>query len=737
MLRTVFSFLPLLLASAHPVFGQASDCSEPEAIFDLFTPVDAVDARALRPLTHEPANTAHLALKPGVADDLRTSRPTELAMVLYGPNGAKWLLHWERFSTYKPDFQINRMTADGAVTEPYTPRLLTYALEADKGSGTLVVLEDELMATFTVDGVGYELTRVEGDAYALFPLSDAAHGLAFECGTVDDVFIQRDAQAKSTSAKSNANPVCVEVALDVDFHTYGTFGSDCVPAVEWALAMLAGVHVIYDAELTDMLDLQATYVNVWEIADPYASVVNNGGGMLDAFRVEWATNPALVNIPRDITHLLTRRTNTGTGGIAYVDVTCWQDYAFGLSSYLNGGSTYIPGTYAWNLNVVAHELGHNFGSNHTHWCGWSTGPIDNCYDLEGSCSGYTNNPTAQVGTIMSYCHAISGGSVNLVFHETVENEALIPTITADGSCFGGCAAFTSSCAYYGCTDPAACNYDADAVEDDGSCAAFDSCGICGGDGTACIGCSDELACNFSELVTTDDGSCYYGPAGGPCNCGNEQLLTATLSGTEMVESTVTGSGYISSLEVTLDFTYTGDQSWASEAVLFIESPDGSCIEIGGYDNMFGCGNTSSWPTGWATAVGGTYTATVNLLEPIGGIGTWTFGIGNGWSGSVLSGYVMTVVPDQFCAFELVTGCTDVTACNYAPEATVDDGTCEPAPCSDCAGDLNGDGLVSVADVLVLLGDFGCTDGCAGDANGDGVTNISDLLVILSAFGVPC
>ena len=79
----------------------------------------------------------------------------------------------------------------------------------------------------------------------------------------------------------------------------------------------------------------------------------------------------------------------------------------------------------------------------------------------------------------------------------------------------------------------------------------------------------------------------------------------------------------------------------------------------------------------------------------------------------------------------------MTACNYAPEATVDDGTCQPAPCSGCAGDLNGDGIVSVADVLILLGDFGCTGACEGDANGDGVTNISDLLVLLAAFGVPC
>ena len=53
---------------------------------------------------------------------------------------------------------------------------------------------------------------------------------------------------------------------------------------------------------------------------------------------------------------------------------------------------YNLNNYSWNLNVVAHEFGHNFGSNHTHWCGWPGGP-DDCYAAEGNC---TNNPTPQV-----------------------------------------------------------------------------------------------------------------------------------------------------------------------------------------------------------------------------------------------------------------------------------------------------------------------------------------------------
>ena len=53
------------------------------------------------------------------------------------------------------------------------------------------------------------------------------------------------------------------------------------------------------------------------------------------------------------------------------------------------------------------------------------------------------------------------------------------------------------CATYGCTDPAACNYNSAACADDGSCN-FDS------------GCTDSTACNYNSTATCDDGSCVYG-----------------------------------------------------------------------------------------------------------------------------------------------------------------------------------------------------------------------------------
>ena len=80
------------------------------------------------------------------------------------------------------------------------------------------------------------------------------------------------------------------------------------------------------------------------------------------------------------------------------------------------------------------------------------------------------------------------------------------------------------------------------------------------------------------------------------------------------------------------------------------------------------------------------------------------------------------------------GCTDPAATNYDPTALVEDGTCE---FPECLGDLNGDLLVSVADILEMLGDFGCVENCDADLTGDNAVSVEDLLTLLANFGLEC
>ncbi|MDG1260605.1 MAG: lamin tail domain-containing protein [Flavobacteriales bacterium] len=83
----------------------------------------------------------------------------------------------------------------------------------------------------------------------------------------------------------------------------------------------------------------------------------------------------------------------------------------------------------------------------------------------------------------------------------------IPGCTDAGACNYNAAATTDdgSCDFtcLGCTDAGACNYDMTATIDDGSC------------DFTCLGCTDGAACNFDLTATIDDGSCLI--IGAPCD----------------------------------------------------------------------------------------------------------------------------------------------------------------------------------------------------------------------------
>ena len=58
----------------------------------------------------------------------------------------------------------------------------------------------------------------------------------------------------------------------------------------------------------------------------------------------------------------------------------------------------------------------------------------------------------------------------------------------------------------------------------------------------------------------------------------------------------------------------------------------------------------------------------------------------------------------------------------------------------CPGDINGDGVIDLSDLAILLSNFGTAAGAQpsdGDIDGDGDVDLSDLAVMLSLFGTFC
>ena len=54
--------------------------------------------------------------------------------------------------------------------------------------------------------------------------------------------------------------------------------------------------------------------------------------------------------------------------------------------------------------------------------------------------------------------------------------------------------------------------------------------------------------------------------------------------------------------------------------------------------------------------------------------------------------------------------------------------------SKLTGDVNGDGIVNVSDLLAVIEAWGpCSFSCPEDLNGDGVIDVVDLLAVIAAW----
>jgi len=241
-----------------------------------------------------------------------------------------------------------------------------------------------------------------------------------------------------------------------------------------------------------------------------------------------------------------------------------------------------------------------------------------------------------------------------------------------------------TCEYLqGCIDPLALNFNPDAVEDDGSCYYEDDV----------LGCTDSTALNFNVNATYDDGSCQY------TNLSLNPVSTELCLGDEVLISWSGGNPnsaiYIGLINVNTNTSEgqitivdnTGEYLWLVEDVIA-----GTGVVYRFYIQDY------PWPPS-----------------------SWSYGSD------------FTILDD---CYDIVYGCTDSLAPNYDVDATINDGSCEFVSCA-CPEDVNGDGVLSVPDILVLLADFSCLSECSADINGDDATNVQDLLLLLAVFGTSC
>ncbi len=247
----------------------------------------------------------------------------------------------------------------------------------------------------------------------------------------------------------------------------------------------------------------------------------------------------------------------------------------------------------------------------------------------------------------------------------------------------------------GCTNPLADNYDAEATEDDGSC--------------EYSGCTDPNADNFNPQATIDDGSCGILD----CPYEGEYWLTFTKENfadwtLEENQDRITDNVWITRQDIQGLYNAFDQNGWPGNA---IGGPSNTEWKIGGVDSA------EPWET-WIEAADNQPGVTLNQ-NPLLGLRiidqdlyfnvVWLSFTGGNNGGGFSYTRVLDIEESGCTLIPLQYGCTDVTACNYNPEANVDDDSCtfpeeEYLDCEgNCLNDADNDGLCDELEVA------GCTD----------------------------
>jgi hypothetical protein len=247
------------------------------------------------------------------------------------------------------------------------------------------------------------------------------------------------------------------------------FADNTANANAYLTALFAGMNVMYERDL----DVRLLQGNVFlrtggAGADPYSSP--EGGSIfdqLDEFGEVWLATQG--SIDRAFAAMISgKETNANAfSGLAWLlpgDIYCNEE-GTNFPSGICPDGTCTAGHYSANRTftsaitlfaseprLIGHEIGHNFGANHTHCSDavtgngpTSTNTIDTCFNGESDCFGGTQTcPAAQTingvpnvrGTVMSYCHLAPAGCSASAVWAPAHVTLLLPLITTNAS--AGC-----------------------------------------------------------------------------------------------------------------------------------------------------------------------------------------------------------------------------------------------------------------------------------------------------------
>lgn len=257
---------------------------------------------------------------------------------------------------------------------------------------SLSLFKDEVIGS--VSSAKYGTLNIGLDGISkMYAIAQTSNTFDFNCGT-DSI---KHPKTKLENILQVTNQTgCIGVDYELDYSVYQYFNGNNDAAIKWVTSAFSAVSTIYSNE---QLKVKIKSINIDATSQGYDP--SNTATELTQFQSKRVNDP---NYTGNVAQLIIAKTGGAMGGIAWVNAINTQ-YRFSVAQVLMQYAPYP--SYSWTIEVLTHEMGHNFGSPHTQSCTWVGGPIDNCYPQEGTCNPGPTPPPGG-GTIMSYCHLKPG-----------------------------------------------------------------------------------------------------------------------------------------------------------------------------------------------------------------------------------------------------------------------------------------------------------------------------------------
>jgi hypothetical protein len=229
----------------------------------------------------------------------------------------------------------------------------------------------------------------------------------------------------------NSSLLECKIAIECASNVYRKIGSNYNVAAIYIASVMSQVSFLYEETINVHISLP--YVMIYQDAnnDPYDALpdITDKLSAMPIYNNGQQDGAALQCLFTD----LSAQTNT-TAGLSFggspdgrgVGTLCDKQRGYSVFGVTCQGH-YPNYNYTWDVDCAAHEIGHNFGSPHTHNCCYEPA-LDSCVTKTAPQGGIgdactSGQPVPRPGTIMSYCHLTNPTySVQLIFHPKQIND---------------------------------------------------------------------------------------------------------------------------------------------------------------------------------------------------------------------------------------------------------------------------------------------------------------------------